>query len=56
MQHVRIIWACSLLGAERFKQKNLLKISVPGGQKKLLDRGLLGGISAQADTMPNVTI
>ena len=30
---------------------DLLSFPVPGGQKKLLDCGLLGGISTQADAM-----
>ena len=30
---------------------DLLSFSVPGGQKKLLGCGLLGGISTQADAM-----
>ena len=44
VQHVRIIRAFVCLGG-------LTKFSVPGGQKILLDCGLLGGISTQADTM-----
>ena len=56
MQHVRIIWACILPGAEKFKQETLLSFSLPKGTKKLVGCGLVRGISAQTDTMPNVTI
>ena len=50
VQHVGIIWACSLPG------EDLLIFLVLRWQKKLLCCGLLGVISTQADTMPNITI
>ena len=49
-QHIGIIRAFCLPGGEGVGG-GVLSFSVPGGKEKLLGRGLLGGISTQADTM-----
>ena len=50
VQHVGIIWTCSLPGAD------LLSFLVPWATEKIAGFWFARGISTQADTMSNVTI
>ena len=56
VQHVRIIWAEKMLRAEKFNYKNLISFSMQGRTEKIAGLWFVTWVSAQTDTMPNVTI